>query len=394
MGIGIPEIVVTNRHVIESGTQHRVYATNADSHVDLQCSQRFVNDEARFSPDDDVGYVRLALPCAHGSLEFGDDPVVGDPLWVLGYPHKASLDESIRLSVTSGSMIGHGSENWLVTDAFMDVGSSGGPVVDGTDLKGVAVAKIVDDNGGFEAGFFIPSSIVLNGLLSVNDSSFGYVPRSRASSSRSSAMSSSSFSSSSVSSRTSSASRASSASSRRSSSSVSARQIFPDVPKTRAGYAAIQALYAAGVIGGYPDGTFRPDDGINRAEFAKILVAGFRRSELRGETRCFADVWEEWFASPVCAARRLGWIDGYPDGTFKPAQRINRAEALKILIVAFGLRPPTGGLLPRDVPADAWFEPAVSAAVQAGIVDPRTAFHPGRDLTREDAAIWIDALRR
>lgn len=388
-------IVVTNRHVIEAGEWYRVYATS-DEKVNMDCYRRVTRDDVRLNLDDDVAYVRAYLPCDHGVLDFGQDPIEGDALSVLGYPYKGAVGTSTGLTVTTGIMLGRDEEGeWLLTDAHMDIGNSGGPVVNGRDALGVAVAKGVDADGNFAVGYFIPSSVILEGLLYANDPRFGYLPRGVASTSRSSARSSvgssgSSFSSSSRSSSASSRPRSSS-SSRRSSSAPD----FPDVTRFLDGYEEIHRLRDRGVIGGYPDGTFRPGASMNRAEFIKILVAGFRSDRLRGETHCFSDVRDEWFATYVCAAERLGWIQGYPDGTFRPDQHINRAEAMKIVAIAFGAYVQDVATdLPSDVRGDVWFLPYVVSGVQIGIVDPDARFRAAEDLTREQGAIWIDGASR
>lgn len=167
---------------------------------------------------------------------------------------------------------------------------------------------------------------------------------------------------------------------------------------SRLGYEAILSLYARGIIGGYPDGTFRPTAGINRAEFVKILVGGFRGGEIAGEGRCFTDVADEWFAPYVCAAKRLGWIGGYPDPSassgqaflFKPDQHINRAEAMKIVTEAFGAPVPRLRDMPPDVEPGSWYYPFVARGVLIGIVNPVAPFRPAEQLTREEAAMWID----
>lgn len=121
----------------------------------------------------------------------------------------------------------------------------------------------------------------------------------------------------------------------------------------------------------------------------KLLVAGFRPDALRNEKRCFSDVSGDWFAPYVCAAKRLGWIDGYPDGAFRPSQNVNRAEAMKIVITAFGGNTRASDDVPSDVRQGTWFYPYVVAGVGIGIVPSEGFFHPERDLTRENAAIWI-----
>ncbi len=391
-------IVVTNKHVIEGADSYRVYATGPDDAVNLDCYRSVTKADMKINLDDDVAYIRAYLPCAHGVMDFADDPWTGDPVSVVGYPFRGSVSASLSLSVTSGSVLGTTSDGWLATDAHLDVGNSGGPVVNDSGVLGVAVAKGVTEDGRYLEGYFIPSSVILKGLLYANDSGFGYVPRTRSSSSRrvsSSSASSVARSSSSFSSRAVSSSRSvRSASSRRSSKSSASRRppvpaLFPDVPRSHPAFVAVASLATRGVIGGYPDGTFRPEGAINRAEFVQILVAVFGSDALIGETGCFLDVAHQWFASAVCAARRQGWIVGYPNGTFGPARNVNRAEALKTLITVYGAKT-VRGPLPPGVPPSAWFARYVKQGVEMGLVDATVPFRPGEHLTRAEAAVWID----
>jgi len=153
------------------------------------------------------------------------------------------------------------------------------------------------------------------------------------------------------------------------------------------------SLYEEGIIRGYPDGTFRPSGSINRAELIKILMLGFRDQEILGEMDCFDDVAEEWFAPYVCAAKRLGWIGGYADGTFRPAQSVNRAEAIKIITEAFGAPTPRLTSMPPDAEPGSWYYPFVAKGVLIDIVDPFDLFRPAMDLTREETAVWIEGAR-
>lgn len=99
---------------------------------------------------------------------------------------------------------------------------------------------------------------------------------------------------------------------------------------------AITYLKNAGVVQGYEDGSFKPDNNINRAEFTKIIVSTIYFGALSGND-CFEDVADEWFAPYVCFAKNNGLIEGYADGTFKPYENINFAEAAKIVMNAFGI---------------------------------------------------------
>ena len=93
---------------------------------------------------------------------------------------------------------------------------------------------------------------------------------------------------------------------------------------------AISTLTNAGILTGYEDGSFRPDAPISRAEFA-AMSARFSDAEYSGSNG-FSDVSDShWAAKYIALAQHLGWIDGYPDGTFKPEQEITRAESMKLI---------------------------------------------------------------
>lgn len=192
-------IVVTNRHVIESGQTYRVYATGSDDAVNQECYTRITKTDIRINLEDDVAYIRVFLPCEHGVMNFADDPEDNSSVSVLGYPFRGTVSSSLTLKTTSGVVTGTTDEGWLTTDAPLDIGNSGGPVVNNTEVVGVAVAKSVDSSGKFVTGFFIPSTVIYAGLIYANNSDFGYLakgetpplPRSSSSASSSSAASSS-----------------------------------------------------------------------------------------------------------------------------------------------------------------------------------------------------------
>jgi len=97
---------------------------------------------------------------------------------------------------------------------------------------------------------------------------------------------------------------------------------------------AVRYLEENGIIQGYPDGSYKPEKSVNRAEFTKIIVEAKLGSEPTDSVEsCFPDVKStDWFASYVCYAKENGIIDGYDDGKFRPANTINLAEAAKILV--------------------------------------------------------------
>lgn len=122
---------------------------------------------------------------------------------------------------------------------------------------------------------------------------------------------------------------------------------FSDVNEDYIYYDAIMYVQAEGIVNGYPDGTYRPDNWINRAEFTKIIInSKYTEEEIAQcltENRPvlgldpFSDVPRgEWFAPYICMAKELGIIGGYPDGTFQPSRFINFAESAKIISLAYG----------------------------------------------------------
>ena len=115
--------------------------------------------------------------------------------------------------------------------------------------------------------------------------------------------------------------------------------IFPDVSSDYPHAPAISWAKKEGVIAGYPDGNFRPRRTVNRAEFLKILIES-QWIDVSGEVdpTNFPDVDESaWYAPYVRYAKRVGIIEGYPDGFFRPNQTVNAAEALKMAYLTFGI---------------------------------------------------------
>ena len=165
---------------------------------------------------------------------------------------------------------------------------------------------------------------------------------------------------------------------------------FPDVLRTHTNYVAVSYLSQAGVISGYPDGTFKPDNPINRAEVLKIILKGSNIDvpEDFGEVT-FPDVTaNDWFARYVMRAKLLGIVKGNDlDGTFTPTRQVNKAEFLKMLLMANFIKQEAldaaEGTAP-DVPADAWFAPYLNYSLKVGIasVNAKGNAEPSKLLTR------------
>jgi hypothetical protein len=159
----------------------------------------------------------------------------------------------------------------------------------------------------------------------------------------------------------------------------------------------IQRLAQENVIAGFPDGTFKPEQPVTRAQFAALINQAFNKPAVRS-ARNFSDVSANyWAQAAIQSAYRTGFLSGYPDGTFRPNQPITRTEAIVSLINGLGLRA-TGSI---DATLDTYQDEdqipnyakdELAAATQRNIVVnyPDVAFFtPLQSATRADISGFI-----
>jgi rare lipoprotein A len=186
---------------------------------------------------------------------------------------------------------------------------------------------------------------------------------------------------------------------------------FPDVKVGNQYYLASKYLKAHKIIEGYPDGTFQPSKPINRAEALKIINRAFtfqQHSQVekplssQNETAenlstCnFPDVYsDQWYYSYVCTAFNNQVVQGYPDGTFKPEQTINKVEALKMGLLQSGLPflDDTGDIY-SDVDSQEWYFTIAKMAKQKTLYvpDKQNFLHADTTLNRGEFAALIYRL--
>ncbi|EKD63423.1 MAG: putative Ca2+-binding protein [uncultured bacterium] len=151
-------------------------------------------------------------------------------------------------------------------------------------------------------------------------------------------------------------------------------------------------LYRRGIIGGYPDGEFKGDKEVNRAEAAKFLLyAKYETVEDEMNNGSFSDVVDnQWYTKFVMKAAKLGIINGYADGTFGPANTVNTAEFLKMLTLTFELEENLDYSY-TDVSAEDWFAPYAGTAVKYDLFPDRSedTLYPAQNLTRKEVAVAI-----
>lgn len=139
---------------------------------------------------------------------------------------------------------------------------------------------------------------------------------------------------------------------------------FTDVDKDDWFNTPVSTLSAMGIIGGYDDSSFQPNAPITRAEFAAIAVRFFEEKSVDYDMGSFIDIdGDEWYADAIQAAKEYGIIGGYPDGSFQPEDIITRAEACSIVNRTLKRIPHKEHLLPDSLmrvwpdnaDVDAWY---------------------------------------
>lgn len=114
-------------------------------------------------------------------------------------------------------------------------------------------------------------------------------------------------------------------------------KVFDDVSVERDDALAVFVLKDEGIVKGFSDGSYRPDDLIKREEFVKLVVTALKANpHPLSNSGCFSDVGTEWFAPYVCYAKRREIVGGYEDGSFGSGKNITVAEGVSLLNKAFG----------------------------------------------------------
>lgn len=167
--------------------------------------------------------------------------------------------------------------------------------------------------------------------------------------------------------------------------------------------ANIELLSDLGIVSGFPDKSFRPNNSVTRAEFLKIVMEALDIPQDTPATPSFTDIkTTDWFYGYVEGAVKAGIISGFPDNTFRPNKAVTRAEASKILVIALGKE---GEATSRSESEQnsilsaftdqasilSWARPYVAQAVQDSIFQgfPDSTFRPNNSITRAEAATVV-----
>lgn len=145
---------------------------------------------------------------------------------------------------------------------------------------------------------------------------------------------------------------------------------FTDVSADAWYCSAVSTLSAMGILSGYPDATFRPNASITRAEFAAIAT----RFDANGDKTpvSFDDITNHWAKDEIAAASNNGWVNGYEDGSFRPQNKITRAETMSLTNRVLKRKPETAEDLLSNMKTftdntdvNAWYYLAVQEATNS-----------------------------
>ncbi|BAY07194.1 S-layer homology domain-containing protein [Calothrix sp. NIES-2098] len=172
---------------------------------------------------------------------------------------------------------------------------------------------------------------------------------------------------------------------------------FNDVPADFWGQRFINVLSSRGIIKGFPDYSFRPNQPVKRAEFAAILQQAFENQSGKNTLK-FKDVKAEfWANSAINQAISAGFLKGYPNQTFQPEQKISRVQVLVALVSGLNLKTPASPEQVLKIYQDAKDIPKyatakIASATANGLVvnypDPQI-FAPNKEATRAEVTAMV-----
>ncbi len=148
-------------------------------------------------------------------------------------------------------------------------------------------------------------------------------------------------------------------------------------------YFAGTRLKQLGVLKGYPDGTLKLENTITRSEVATIMVRirGYETEVIDLPGKAFTDVAGDfWAANYIQNAYKLGIIQGYPEGAFKPANSITYAEVVAIMVGTLGFKDQVTGDWPYNY---------INMGKELGVIPQDSTVDPGKIITRGEMSLIV-----
>ncbi|MGQ4646138.1 S-layer homology domain-containing protein [Lyngbya aestuarii] len=172
---------------------------------------------------------------------------------------------------------------------------------------------------------------------------------------------------------------------------------FSDVPDSYWASPFIQSLAATYMVAGFPDGTFKPNQPLTRAQLAVQLEKVFDQESKLNATN-FQDVTNDfWASNSIKEVSKSGFLRGYPGDVFRPEQPVSRLQVLIALASGLELKPPATPAKTIEIFQDReqvpqWAIPKIAAATEAGIVvnhPNRELLNPNQTATRAEVAAMV-----
>lgn len=167
--------------------------------------------------------------------------------------------------------------------------------------------------------------------------------------------------------------------------------LFPDIKGIYA-EEYIRHLHDCGAVGGFPDGTFKPERAVTRAEFMTMLLKALKISEKSELKSDFKDISKHWAKNIINTACSMKIINGFKDGTFRPNEKITAGQAAKIIDNLFKFRTVEAKDMP-DLNPGHWAYMSIKNIVNADIIIPEDrlfeTFKEDAQLSRADCAMIL-----
>jgi len=185
-------------------------------------------------------------------------------------------------------------------------------------------------------------------------------------------------------------------------------RLFSDIVEGDYSLVYLKKLVNAGLIKGYLDGSFKPDRSVNRAEFVKIVINAFKKSEMLSppigqKLICPDTPTNEWYSNSFYTAKQLGVIQGYPEAgkpesqwLCRPGQTVNKVEALKIVLslAEVDVSSVDENIQYGDTSKGQWYSlySAFSKANDLINVDDDNKLNPDQPMTRRELVALVGRL--
>jgi len=167
--------------------------------------------------------------------------------------------------------------------------------------------------------------------------------------------------------------------------------LFSDITESHQNHLAISTLKDRGVIGGYPDGTFKPGKVVTRVEALKMIYEAFEIETNSSGNVPFPDTKvSAWYGPYLITSYKQGVVKGYPNGMFKPSDEVNRVEFLSMMFNATDFDVESSNQVSStyiDIKHGVWYEPFVSFAQNKKVTTQTgNKFYPSEGMSRAEVA--------